>query len=131
MSGQHTKEDCPFKEDIQELREIAQRNLHAIDKMQDGEWYSNQQLYEMIVEVDKNIKEFNQNLIKYNGLIEDRKEDREKIEQNEKKIQQLEQQKSKNKGQKEGASTLREKINWGISILLAIITILALTGVIG
>lgn len=75
MSG-HTKIDCPFKEDIEEIKEIAQSNAHSIDKMQVGEWYSNQQLYEMIVEVDKNIKEFNRNLIKYNGLVEDRKEDR-------------------------------------------------------
>lgn len=87
------REDCPYAKDIEKISEIITdvvKNQSEIDKLTNGDWYSNQELFEMFQEMKQDFSEFNDNFHKYNGLIEDRRKDRELLEKIVDKYDQIE-----------------------------------------
>ena len=76
-------EDCPYAKEIEKISDIMTevvKNQLEIDKLTNGDWYSNQELFEMFQEMKRDFSDFNENFHKYNGLIEDRQKDRELLE---------------------------------------------------
>ena len=71
------------EEKIEELQKQVNNNTLEITKINsaiNSDWKSNKELFEMVQGLQGEIVELNQNINRYNGLIEDRKEDREMLE---------------------------------------------------
>jgi DNA repair exonuclease SbcCD ATPase subunit len=123
MAENHSRDSCPFREEIEKTKELAKDNRKEIERIMTGDWYSNQQLFEMIQELQNHIATFNKNFAKYNGLIEDRKEDRELLDQLHSKVEKIE---TRDETQKETNRNWGYWLPWGIALLLSIAKIIEL-----
>lgn len=84
-------------------------------KNEEGQWYSNKELYEMMVALSKKIEELGSDLGKTQVLIRDYNGLREKIEACEQKLAQ-------SAGGKEGSKDMWGYIVGGIGLLMALIS---------
>jgi chromosome segregation ATPase len=117
MANEHSMEDCPFREKIEKNIDNIKENNHSIKRIMSGDWYSNQELFEMIQSLKSQITEFNQNFSKYNGLIAEREKDRKLLNELHEEVNKI---KTEKKTAKETTTNWREWIAWIIAVLLAI-----------
>ena len=106
------EQDCPYKEKIEQHEK-------EIYRLQHGDWYDNKQLFETMMskfeEVSIKMDEMNKNMVKYNGLIEKRQEDRRLMENNKERINKMETAaETKDKTNK----SWKDNIHWIIYILI-------------
>lgn len=124
MSQIDTKENCPFKEDIQKAVDLSQQNNLQLEKLINKDWYDNQDLFEMIEDLKEDMTEFNENFHKYNGLKERQQELEEKIHQKKELAKKNEQKIKKMENKKETKSSVYKNwrlwVAWIVSILLGI-----------
>lgn len=107
MSGQHTKEDCPFREDIKEVKA----------KVNQKEWYTNKQLYEHIQtlfnkfgSLENKLDRTTEVISEYNGLRDDLGN----------VIQRVNKMENKKQAKKENNTNWREWIGWGLAAAMTI-----------
>ncbi|MGM0411281.1 MAG: hypothetical protein ACQEQF_11045 [Bacillota bacterium] len=111
--SEHTKEDCPYSEDIEKIKmQVNQK-----------EWYSNKELHEdqqslhsMFERLERKLAETIKIIGKYNGLREDLGN----------VIQRVDKMETKKKAKKESNTNWREWIGWILATVLVIERILQL-----
>lgn len=123
MGDRHSMEDCPLREIIESNSDRSKENKHSIEKIVSGDWYSNKQLFGMIQQLKNEMAEFNQNVAKYNGLIEERKKDRKLLENIDKRVDAIEQEKNV---KKKTTESWKDWISWIISIILLFLYLIEL-----
>lgn len=117
MAENHSRDSCPYRNKIEKTEELAKDNKKEIEKIMTGDWYSNQQLFEMIQDLQNHIATFNKNFAKYNGLIEDRKEDRQLLNELHSKVEKIETEKET---QKETNRDWGYWSGWAVAILISL-----------
>lgn len=108
--------DCPYYKDIEKIGELLTQvleNSSKIDRLIDGDWYSNRELFEMNQDMKEKFVEFNENFRKYNGLLE-------KYTALENRLSRIETQKQT---KDEANVDWREKIAWAVAILSSLFAI--------
>jgi hypothetical protein len=106
------KHECPYQN-------MIEQHEKEIDRLNHGDWYDNKQLFETMMakfeEVSIKMDEMNKNMVKYNGLIEKRQEDRRLMENNKERIDKMETAaETKDKTNK----SWKDNIHWIIYILI-------------
>lgn len=114
----HSMDNCPFREKIENNSDRSKDNKRKIEQIMKGDWYSNQQLFEMIQELQNHISTFNKNFEKYNGLIEEREKDRELLNELNDKVNKIE---TRDESVKKTNDSWKDWISWGISFILFIL----------
>jgi len=106
------EQDCPYKEKIEQHEK-------EIDRLKHGDWYDNKQLFETMMskfeEVSIKMDEMNKNMVKYNGLIEKRQEDRRLMENNKERINKME---TAAETKDQTNKSWKDNIHWVIYILI-------------
>jgi hypothetical protein len=106
------KQDCPYKEKIEQHEK-------EIDRLKHGDWYDNKQLFETMMakfeEVSIKMDKMNKNMVKYNGLIEKRQEDRRLMENNKERINKME---TAAETKDQTNKSWKDNIHWVIYILI-------------
>lgn len=100
---------------IEDLRNQVNQNTLKITKLNseiESDWKDNRELFEMIQGLQGEITELNQNINRYNGLIENRKEDRELLDSLHCRIDEIE---TEDRAKQEQIINWREWIGWIIA----------------
>ena len=111
----HSIDECPLREKIENNHDRSKDNERKIKQLMSGDWYSNQQLFEMIQGLTSQLTEFNGKFDKYNGLIE-------KYQDHEDRLDKIEESGNKEKGKKKAKQKLKDNIAWIIAALSSMAT---------
>jgi len=106
----HSMDNCPFREKIENNADRSKDNKRKIEQITKGDWYSNQQLFEMIQDLTSHLTEFNGKFDKYNGLIE-------KYQNHEDRLDKIEESKTEETGKKKAKDRLMDNIAWIIAVV--------------
>jgi len=102
------------KEELVDIQKQVNDNTLRLERITSKDWYSNQDLYEKMKGMKARINEFNKNFHKYNGLIEERKEDRRLLENLHERVGEIE---IEEKVKEEELVRWREWIAWLIAVI--------------
>ena len=111
----HGMENCPFREKIENNHDRSKDNERKIKQLMSGDWYSNQQLFEMIQDLTFQLTEFNGKFDKYNGLIA-------KYQNHEDRLEKMEESKTEKSGAKKAKDKLMDNIAWIIAVISSMAT---------
>jgi hypothetical protein len=106
----HSIDECPLREKIENNHDRSKDNERKIKQLMSGDWYSNQQLFEMIQGLTSQLTEFNGKFDKYNGLIE-------KYQDHEDRLDKIEESKTEETGKKKAKDRLMDNIAWIIAVV--------------
>jgi len=106
----HSIDKCPLRKKIEKNDDRSKDNKRKIEQITKGDWYSNQQLFEMIQDLTSHLTEFNGKFDKYNGLIE-------KYQNHEDRLDKIEESKTEETGKKKAKDRLMDNIAWIIAVV--------------
>lgn len=106
--------------------EMIERHEKEIDRLKHGDWYDNKQLFETMMskfeEVSVKMDEMNKNMVKYNGLIEKRQEDRKLMEETkkiaDKNSENISNMQTATETKEESNKSWKDNIHWIIYVLI-------------
>ena len=104
-----------IEDKVEQIQNQVNQNTIKITKLNseiDSDWKDNRELFEMIQGLQGEITELNQNINRYNGLIEDRKEDRDLLDSLHCRIDEIE---TEDRAKQEQIINWREWIGWIIA----------------